>query len=965
MRCPKTCGHHHCLRKTLWVIADSLCGHKQPGKGGGWNTFYINSALSGDDVSSPVRRYTKGGLNDVIELPYKSWTKCHADPCNPTGNPICSTVGGDTGQVAAQQAADAGGCAAGAAEAALAVADAEMFTKFVRATRPVSERRSRPPTPLRPMFVQSPEPCDRVSRDAHHKSVLADPAAQREFDRRNLRGFATAPGAAGVRHRRYFDLCGLFGNIVTESPLPSKIRFRVSLGPHQPKCGGLAASLCAHPRLQDLPSQASANGTFPEGSAISDVIKQSLLTAVKPLNAQSGFVSDMMSKFDASVRVVLALGAGDAREVLWDQNISLGKAQRYDHSLGNLTLTYLPAGIAPLVNATDNARALMQKKLATLFVISGNKQVYIKAMRGALEQAEQAVSAIPQLASMLRGSGVDMTAFIDQVSVLTPDVRDASKKFSDSAQNGDFPSNTPSSSSMKDYVHGLGLGSGAVAAGDALGGLNGSDALANTTIGTTDSLVAKGKGARATDEFRKNPEVLASVIEQLPELGNGTAAWSNAKQTLFTQNYIFDELVDLALSVVPVRVQVTCFCDGTIRGELPMVTAEGVLDEQHPQRVWFHAEDSSTVVFGFVVRHELCCDADDAAAMGLALTGYGESADAIAADAYHVAKSNGLYIFGSFSAVAIIALTVINGYGDGDGWSMPMPVNFMALRAQSRTVAFAIGTISVFLFDFIFGILGFFGAKQWFPSGEELLGHGHFNAPVSFIWCMVLALILTPLPSALQSKNRRGGAWICLALSLVYIVYFGVMVWLGSSVTAFEALKWVPSLLSAVVLVGFLLHQLFLSDQEPPSQLANPYLSSHGDSDDPSMSFAMTEMGEVPAVKESSRSSSRSPYAATDHNSATASSSYKVYFRHVANLLKPPPKTPEGAAGGGSAAAGGAAGEVAGAVPLWKRPFFAVWDSESVKILTKYAAWAVQLHPDGGQSDFARSPARAPHGAYV
>ena len=34
---------------------------------------------------------------------------------------------------------------------------------------------------------------------------------------------------------------------------------------------------------------------------------------------------------------------------------------------------------------------------------------------------------------------------------------------------------------------------------------------------------------------------------------------------------------------------------------------------------------------------------------------------------------------------------------------------------------------------------------------------------------MVLALILTPLPSALQSKDRRAGAWVCLALSVVYV----------------------------------------------------------------------------------------------------------------------------------------------------------------------------------------------------
>ena len=247
------------------------------------------------------------------------------------------------------------------------------------------------------------------------------------------------------------------------------------------------------------------------------------------------------------------------------------------HGDGNLTLNFLPAGVDPLVNATDNARTLMQKKLATLFAISGNKQTYLSAVRAALKQAEQAVSAIPQLASMLRDSGADMTAFIEQASVLAPDIKDKSHQFADCILGGGrklkAQLNMGSFDSSGFEACARGVTDDVAARADGVQ----NSALGNATSDAASDAASNAAGIKAaTDEYRKNPEVLASLIEKLPELQDGMAAWSTAKQTLFTKNYIFDELVDLALSVVPVRTQVTCVCDPNVTRDLPNVIAEGV-----------------------------------------------------------------------------------------------------------------------------------------------------------------------------------------------------------------------------------------------------------------------------------------------------------------------------------------------------------------------------------------------------
>jgi len=66
-------------------------------------------------------------------------------------------------------------------------------------------------------------------------------------------------------------------------------------------------------------------------------------------------------KFDSAVKIVLPLGGGVAREVLWDQSLSSGKSESLGHGYGNLTLNFLPAGVSVGANLTPSEVELRQQ----------------------------------------------------------------------------------------------------------------------------------------------------------------------------------------------------------------------------------------------------------------------------------------------------------------------------------------------------------------------------------------------------------------------------------------------------------------------------------------------------------------------------------------------------------------------------------------------------------------------------
>ena len=886
-KCPSSCGYHRCLLKTLWIVADDLCGHRT--KDGAWQTFYFNSALSSGDLSRPTRRFKKGGGNDLIELPHKSWARCYPDPTNPFGMPLCQPV------------------SLGAHDGGHDLGNVTQNPPVVVLRPPDRERSTPLGSNMKSMFVQSPHPCHRVSQADHQtlrNGLFAD-----KFNRKALHGFVTARGANGANPAsRYFDLCGLFGNIVSDSQPPTKVRFRVSIGPHQPKCGGVPAVACAHPRLQDLPS--SYSSVFPANSVIGKSLQQNLLSSVTPLNDAAlgvGFVNQMLRKFDASVRIVLALGASDAREVLWDQRLSDGTSTAgLDHSKGNLTLNYLPPGVSSSVNATTQFKLKLQQRLGQLMTIGGSQRKYMSAMRGALKQAQQAIDSVPQLASMLRESGTDMTSFIDQISVLKPDAGDLSKKFTN-AIKGPFFSDAQGES-LHDYFKGVAKKTRERAA-----------AIAERAHNLTEPIVT-GVDKTTTlsqDAFTQSKDVFAKLLRTLPDDETLMPEWRKAasavKETLFTQDYIFAEIIDVALSVVPLRVQVTCVCD-LAETSLPKIGSEGPIHEEDPQRVWLHSNDNQAAVYGFIVRHIVCCDAEESANHTEILAQFASSSDTRhSAAAYEWTKRYGLLILGITSIFTIAALVAVEK--DARGWSFPMPVNFLTSRSQGRTVTFTIGAISIFIFDFVFGIFGMFLANNNLPvptTGDWI----HLSGLVHFCWCLIVALLVTPLPSCLQSKNKRAGHIIGLLLSCAYVVIFIVFMALGSTASTFEALKWVPSFMCSCICVAIFFNRIRRKSVE--------YLS-FADTANPSDSIMMTEVEGEAEERVSTAWRTRVTITGLSGNE---------HFQHVAKLLQRQPDAVLGADDGADTDDDGTDTKEAD-VPFWRKPFQMIWDADAIKILTR------------------------------
>ena len=385
--------------------------------------------------------------------------------------------------------------------------------------------------------------------------------------------------------------------------------------------------------------------------------------------------------------------------------------------------------------ASDTA----QQRLAQLMGLAGGSQKYIDAIRTALVQAQAVIDSLPQLATMLRDTDLDMRSFMKQVSMLNPNAGDKSTRILKALKR----------SSVSNVTHGV-FGK-----------------MKQAAAGTVTAI--KIKASAIKKRLQDPAKLLPSLISQLPKDNVSFAAWQDSvasgAKTLFSKGYLFDQLIDLALSIVPMRTQITCACDPEEHGEFTQISAEGVLDEQDPQRVWFHSADSTAVVYGFTIRHLVCCDAATVAAdesAAAATAAFVANEDMSAAQDYDAARGQSFLFLVVISILAVVGIVLAEK--DERGWHMPTPVNFLIARSNTRLVAFAVGSISVFMFDFVFGLLfpNLFDSEIQLPTPTS----SKLSIFVKFFWCIVMSLLLTPLPSALQSRNKMAGAVIGALLSL-------------------------------------------------------------------------------------------------------------------------------------------------------------------------------------------------------
>ena len=300
-QCPVSCGYQECIGRKFWVLADSMCGHKDSVTKQ-WRTFYLNPVIAGANPSTPIRRRGSKGT-DVVEKLTDSWLKCGPAPGDPY-KLACNVTRAHT------------------------VAENRSF--FVRGSAKVPNTFG--------MRTQTQQNCTRMTQVQYEAAH-----GQAPFDGNALRGFArlvpTTPTSTNTgantgtntgspatrRSKRYFDLCGIFGSLVVDSAAP-KVRFRVNLGPAKMQCSGLDSVVCAHPRLQDLPQ--SFAGIFAGAPEIVKTLKRKVVSSVSHgLGKNVAALSTVLKKADGAVRLVLPLGGGAAREVLWDQRLSSGKSE--------------------------------------------------------------------------------------------------------------------------------------------------------------------------------------------------------------------------------------------------------------------------------------------------------------------------------------------------------------------------------------------------------------------------------------------------------------------------------------------------------------------------------------------------------------------------------------------------------------------------------------------------------------